>query len=326
LTSLDPLKIYMYDDGLIRIATELYNEEPDSILDPCIHVTNFDINKKNKDKFIYNYEPQSCNGHKWRLKVLWRYFAEIGLQEHDFDYIWNQIEEAVIKSILIALPEMRREYSEMVDISCYNSYKLLGYDMMIDNDLKVHVLEVNGRPQLKNDVLDKAVNRPMLAEMLKIIGYHIPREEGKSGNQRQFISEKFQLGPEYGSTGNASKYPIDHVYTIYSRVKIEEDVIKQKKDVFQELNVNREDYLDAILKDLSPMDVRTLVKSEEELSQTKSFTRIFPRNKSHHYFKYYYAGIPYYDKLLDAWEHHFGHNRIKGIKYLRKYCNKAVHL
>ena len=52
--------------------------------------------------------------------------AEIGLQEHDFDYIWNQIEEAVIKSILVALPEMRQEYREVVDTSCYNSYKLLG--------------------------------------------------------------------------------------------------------------------------------------------------------------------------------------------------------
>ena len=74
------------------------------------------------------------------------------------------------------------------------------------------------------------------------------------------------------------------------------------------------------------MDVRTLIKSEEELSQTKNFTRIFPRTKSHLYFKYYYAGIPYYDKLLDAWEHHYGHNRMKGIKYLKQYCNKAVHL
>ena len=114
--------------SLYPIATELYSEEPDSILDPCIHVTNSDINKRS-DKFIYNHEPQSCNGHKWRLKVLWRYLAEIGLQEHDFDYIWNQIEEAVIKSILVALPEMRQEYREVVDTSCYNSYKLLGMQL-----------------------------------------------------------------------------------------------------------------------------------------------------------------------------------------------------
>ena len=42
----------MYDDGLVRIATELYSEEPDSILDPCIHVTNYDINRTNKLKPI----------------------------------------------------------------------------------------------------------------------------------------------------------------------------------------------------------------------------------------------------------------------------------
>ena len=85
-------------------------------------------------------------------------------------------------------------------------------------------------------------------------------------------------------------------------------------------------FQDTILKDLTPMDVRTLVKSEEEFSQTNNFTRIFPRANSHIYFKYFYAGIPYYDKLLDAWEHHYGNNRSKGIKKLRKYCKKAVHL
>ena len=70
--------------------------------------------------------------------------------------------------------------------------------MMIDNDLKVHVLEVNGRPQLQSHVLDKAVNRPMLAEMLKIIGkvlltkscretYRVVRHDGLSGNRGGFL-------------------------------------------------------------------------------------------------------------------------------------------
>ena len=77
---------------------------------------------------------------------------------------------------------------------------------------------------------------------------------------------------------------------------------------------------------MTPMDVRTLVIAEEELSQTKHFTRLFPSQKTHQYFKYFYGGIPYYDKLLDAWEHKYGLNRAKGIKKLRKYCNKAIHL
>ena len=74
------------------------------------------------------------------------------------------------------------------------------------------------------------------------------------------------------------------------------------------------------------MDLRTCIKAEEELSQTKLFTRLFPSEKSHQYFQYFYEGIPYYDKLLDAWEHKYGKNRSKGIKNLRKYCNKGIHL
>ena len=154
LTSLDPLKIFMYDDGLVRIATEPYTEDPELIKESCIHVTNYDVNRKNTKKFIHSENPSLGQGHKWRLRVLWRYFQEeIGLQEYDFQYIWDQIEEAVVKSILVALPDMRKEFQEMADVSDYNTYKLLGYDMMIDNDLKVHVLEVNGRPQLQSAVI-----------------------------------------------------------------------------------------------------------------------------------------------------------------------------
>ena len=73
------------------------------------------------------------------------------------------------------------------------------------------------------------------------------------------------------------------------------------------------------------MDLRTLIKSEEEVNQTKHFTRLFPTATSHKYFKYFYNGIPYYDKLLDAWEAKYANNRAKGIKKLRKFCNKGIH-
>ena len=116
----------MYDDGLVRIATETYTEDPDLIKDSCIHVTNYDVNRKNTAKFVQNSDPSQGQGHKWRLKVLWKYLGEIGFQEYHFEYIWDQIEEAVVKSILVALPDMRKEYQEMVDVSTYNTYKLLG--------------------------------------------------------------------------------------------------------------------------------------------------------------------------------------------------------
>ena len=64
VTSLDPLTLYVYDDGLVRIATERYTENPRSLKEACIHVTNYAINKENTNKFVINEEPNSCQGHK----------------------------------------------------------------------------------------------------------------------------------------------------------------------------------------------------------------------------------------------------------------------
>ena len=75
--------------------------------------------------------------------------GECGYQDYHIDYIWRQIEAAVVKTILVALPEMRKEFHETADLFNYNTYKILGYDMLIDDDLNVHVIEVNGRPQLQ---------------------------------------------------------------------------------------------------------------------------------------------------------------------------------
>ena len=64
VTSLEPLRLYLYDDGLIRIATEEYTEDPRTLNDACIHVCNYAINSKNTEKFIYNDNPSECEGNK----------------------------------------------------------------------------------------------------------------------------------------------------------------------------------------------------------------------------------------------------------------------
>ena len=64
VTSLEPLRLYLYDDGLIRIATEEYTEDPQTLNDSCIHVCNYAINSKNTEKFIYNENPSECEGNK----------------------------------------------------------------------------------------------------------------------------------------------------------------------------------------------------------------------------------------------------------------------
>ena len=64
LTSLEPLIVYLYEDGLVRIATERYTENVRSSRDPCVHVTNFDVNRRNGRKFVHNSSVSAMDGHK----------------------------------------------------------------------------------------------------------------------------------------------------------------------------------------------------------------------------------------------------------------------
>jgi len=45
VTSYDPLKIYIYDDGLGRFATEKYTTKSKNLKLRYIHLTNYSVNK-----------------------------------------------------------------------------------------------------------------------------------------------------------------------------------------------------------------------------------------------------------------------------------------
>ena len=64
VTGVDPLRIYVYNEGLVRFATEDYTNDPRLIGDARIHVTNYDVNK-DSDKFVVNDRPEEPEGHKW---------------------------------------------------------------------------------------------------------------------------------------------------------------------------------------------------------------------------------------------------------------------
>ncbi len=137
LTSLEPLTAYIYDDGLVRLATEPYSSHPGSAGDACVHVTNFAVNlRDNADKFERSSSVSAADGHKWRLRVLWSYLHGCGWGEHQLEQVWAGVEEVVVKSLLCAHSDMLEEFRAKASKSAYNAYKLLGYDLLLDQDLK----------------------------------------------------------------------------------------------------------------------------------------------------------------------------------------------
>ena len=75
VTSLSPLRIYMYEEGLVRFATAEYtvptNAGITSQKNRFIHLTNYSINKKNQQGAIASHtaKDEAC-GSKWSFKAL----------------------------------------------------------------------------------------------------------------------------------------------------------------------------------------------------------------------------------------------------------------
>jgi tubulin polyglutamylase TTLL4 len=71
VTSFCPLKVYIYNDGLVRFATEPYSIDLKTINQKFVHLTNFSINKKNTAKFVKNNDSESedaeAESSKWNF-------------------------------------------------------------------------------------------------------------------------------------------------------------------------------------------------------------------------------------------------------------------
>lgn len=52
ITSVNPLRLYIYDEGLVRFATDKYDVSDHKNV--YSHLTNYSINKNNKERFIHN--------------------------------------------------------------------------------------------------------------------------------------------------------------------------------------------------------------------------------------------------------------------------------
>lgn len=49
VTSFDPLVIYLYEEGLVRLATVKYDKTVENLWNPCMHLCNYSINKYHLD-------------------------------------------------------------------------------------------------------------------------------------------------------------------------------------------------------------------------------------------------------------------------------------
>mmetsp|Transcript_38856 Transcript_38856/g.28141 ORF Transcript_38856/g.28141 Transcript_38856/m.28141 type:complete len:228 (-) Transcript_38856:808-1491(-) len=169
LTSINPLRIYIYEEGLTRFATCKYTNNLSAAgkkQQKYMHLTNFSINKKNVN-FVSSEADQDGQGSKWTLTCLRKAFREQGI---DDSAIWRKIEDICIKTILSAEPFIFQGMAANVPFRD-NCFELFGFDILIDNLLEPWLIEVNLSPSLGCDSpLDQKVKAMLIGDLFTLVG------------------------------------------------------------------------------------------------------------------------------------------------------------
>lgn len=165
ISSYEPLRIYMYEEGLVRFACEPYNLN--SKKNKYSHLTNYSLNKHN-EKFIQNDDYHNDDvGHKWSLSALCRHLEKDGV---NIEVMWTRIYDLIIKTIIAseaAVVQACRK-NNLHHNSCFD---LFGFDVILDSDLKPWLLEVNLSPSLSTDSpLDHHIKSNLLIDSFNLLG------------------------------------------------------------------------------------------------------------------------------------------------------------
>ncbi|XP_042216637.1 tubulin polyglutamylase TTLL5-like isoform X2 [Homarus americanus] len=166
VTSLDPLVVYLYEEGLVRLATVKY-QHGKNLWNPCIHLTNYSVNKFHSN-YVQNEDPEvDDQGNKWSLSAFLRHLKSQGI---DTGALMRSVEDVIIKSLLAASYQMNTATNMFVPHN-RNCFELYGFDILIDSQLKPWVLEVNLSPSLNIDQpLDLKIKSAMLADLFSLVG------------------------------------------------------------------------------------------------------------------------------------------------------------
>lgn len=203
LAGCDPLKIYLYDDGLGRFCTEEYIAPTGENLDNiCMHLTNYAINKDNPN-FVFNESSTADDvGHKRSLKSIMRLLEEQG---HDVKALWSEIKKIIIKTFCSVQPIIAHSYKSCHPDEPYNNmcFELLGFDIMLDHKLKPWLIEVNHTPSFTTDTpLDKSIKKSAIRDALKIMNISVENKMKAKNKKRAELQarvltgKKIKISPE----------------------------------------------------------------------------------------------------------------------------------
>jgi len=162
VTGHDPLKVYIYKESFARLSSDEYDLELDDLDNVFKHLTNVSVNKKKK--------TGEGNSFIWSLPKVKRYLLEeYGIE---FDEVWEKIEDIAIKAVItMNKAEIDTEKKRFKNLKSNNTFELYGVDILIDNNMKPWLLEINLSPGLGTKTgYQRRLKYKLMNDIFNIVG------------------------------------------------------------------------------------------------------------------------------------------------------------
>ena len=149
VTFFSPLEAFIYKDGLARFGSRQYSLGPESLKDRRIHLTNSSVQKEYTSDEVDRSHPTylaGSRGYESKVAFTWLWKRLEGI-DMDTKELWRKLVDVCRTALITTGSDIQHQP---------NSFKIFGYDLIFDQDLKCWLIEVNSSPSLACDSMTRS--------------------------------------------------------------------------------------------------------------------------------------------------------------------------
>lgn len=283
ITGIAPLRIYMHTAGLARFCAHPY--DPNS-LDENSNLTNYSLNKDDAAFVSSDGTKETVRDSKWTLNLFLSFLKN--QRNIDIDQLMKELERVLICTVISGMNAIRIKH-EMHIHHRHTSYELYGIDIMLDDRMMPHLIEINISPSMSgmDSRLDYNMKFPIMLDLLRmarIIDCNCSSPNpcpGIDAIDKEFSASK-RLNNRVAQVENGSLNPWDSpVFADYTIIRdfIEEMGLKRSR---VEESATMNDYFDSDDQFLKPLNSQPVsdddfrVPPVAEVADKSHFRLVFP--------------------------------------------------
>jgi hypothetical protein len=144
-----------------------------------MHLTNYSLNKYSKN-FEANIDGNDgSQGSKRSIEWLNEYLTSSSEILGDYEEMWEKIDDLIIKSVIAMLGPLTADYKASfaktkLKRGNNNCFHILGFDVLLDENLDPWLIEINNHPSLQSDApIDLRIKTGLVRDAFSIVGYDL---------------------------------------------------------------------------------------------------------------------------------------------------------